>query len=187
MSKRVISNGLIVLSLLAGASAHADERSSVYVGVGLGEATLKADDIDIGFNDSDTAFKLFAGVDFTKYFGVEAAYFDGGAPAETFTFAGFSGEVEAEISGFSASVVGRVPVSEMFTLFGKVGLAAYDMDVTARIDDISASDAGSDNDFSYGVGAALSFARTFELRAEYESIEVEGTFSMLSISGAYRF
>jgi hypothetical protein len=41
---------------------------------------------------------------------------------------------------------------------------------------------------SYGIGGAFAFSEAFELRAEYEAIDVsDGTFDLLSVGGVYKF
>jgi Outer membrane protein beta-barrel domain len=186
MYKRVALNGLAVLGLLAGASAYAEQAPGFYAGVGIGQATVQVDDVD--FDDSDTAFKVFGGYNFNDNFAAEVTYFDGGAPSEDFDLGGgFSGSVEAEFTGLNFSAVGRIPVSESFAIFGKLGYASYDVKATARIEDISESASDSGNDLSYGVGAAFSFGQ-FDLRGEYEAVDVDGgAFNVLSVSGLFRF
>jgi OOP family OmpA-OmpF porin len=185
MYKRVALNGLAVLGLLAGASAYAEQAPGFYAGVGIGQATLEVDDVD--FDASDTAFKVFGGYNFNDNFAAEVSYFDGGAPSEDFEFQGFTGSVEGELTGLVFSAVGRIPVSESFAIFGKVGYASYDLTATARIDDVSSSASDSGNDLSYGAGVAFSFGQ-FDLRGEYEAIDADGgAFNVLSVSGVFRF
>jgi OmpA-OmpF porin, OOP family len=187
MYKRVALNGLAVLGLLAGASAYAEQAPGFYAGVGVGQASIEVDDVD--FDANDTAFKLFGGYSFNENFGLEVTYLDGGAPDETFDLGGgFTGSVETEVTGINLSAVGRIPVGESFSLFGKIGYASYDFEVTARVDDISASEDGSDEDLSYGLGGAFAFGNSFEMRAEYEAFDISGgSFSVLSVSGLFRF
>jgi OOP family OmpA-OmpF porin len=185
MYKRIALNGLAMLGLLAGATAYAEQAPGFYAGVGIGEATIEVDDVD--FDASDTAFKVFGGYSFNENFAVELTYFDGGSPNENFEFAGIGGSVDAEVDGLNASVVGRIPVGDTFSLFAKLGFASYDVKVTARAAGFSESADGSDEDISYGLGAALGFG-SFEVRAEYEAIDVsDGSFNVLSVSGLFRF
>jgi OOP family OmpA-OmpF porin len=187
MYKRVAFNGLAVLGLLAGASAYAEQAPGFYAGAGVGQASIEVDDVD--FDANDTAFKLFGGYSFNQNFAVELTYFDGGAPGERFDFGGgLTGSVETEITGLNLSAVGRIPVGESFSLFGKLGYASYDAEVTAEAGGFSASEDGSDEDLSYGIGAGFAFGPSFEMRAEYEAIDIsDGSFNVLSVSGLFRF
>lgn len=186
MYKRIALNGLAMIGLLAGASAYAEQAPGFYAGVGIGEASVKVDDVD--FDASDTAFKVFGGYSVNQYFAVELTYFDGGAPSEDFSFGGQSASVETEITGLTASAVGRLPLGETFALFGKLGFTSYDATVSASGGGFSASEDGSDEDLSYGIGAALGFGQSFEVRAEYEAVDIsDGSFNVLSVSGLFRF
>lgn len=186
MYKRFGLSTFAALGLTAAMAAQADTQPGFYAGVGIGEATMK---VEVpGFDDfdaSDTAFKIFGGYTFNQYFAVELSYFDGGAPNESFG----SGSVEVELTGLNASAVGRLPLADTFALFGKIGFASYDVEGTGRVGNQTVGTfEGSDEDVSYGIGAAFSFAQTFEIRAEYEAIDFSGgDFNVLSLSGLYRF
>jgi len=186
MYKRVALNGLAILGLLAGASAYAEQASGFYAGAGIGQATVKDD--ESGFDDSDMAFKVFGGYSFTENWAAEVAYFDGGSPSENFDFGpGLSGKLDAEVTGLNFSFVGSLPVSETFSVFAKLGYAAYDVKVRAHASGFSDSASDSSNDMSYGLGAAFGFGQ-FELRGEYEAVNVSGgDFNVLSINGLFRF
>jgi OOP family OmpA-OmpF porin len=177
---------LAMLGLLAGASAYADQAPGFYAGAGIGQATVKVDDAD--FDASDTAFKVFGGYNFNNNFAAEATYFDGGAPGETFDLGGGNtGRIEAEFTGLDLCVIGRIPVSESFALFAKVGYASYDVKVKASAFGFSSSASDSDNDVTYGAGAAFSIGH-FDVRGEYEALNVDGgDFNILSLSAVYRF
>lgn len=182
MYKRYGLSGLAVLGLMAGA-AQAEVQPGFYAGAAIGQASIKVD--DVGFDESDTAFKVFGGYTFNDYFALEAAYFDGGAPK----MSSGGASVDAELTGLMAAAVGRLPLGESFSVFGKLGFTSYDFKVNGRVDGQTvASFDGSDEEVLYGVGAAMSFAQSFELRAEYEALDVSGgEYSVLSLSGVYRF
>jgi OmpA-OmpF porin, OOP family len=131
---------------------------------------------------------VFGGYNFNNNFAAEATYFDGGAPGESYDLGGGdTGRLEAQFTGLNLSVVGRIPVSESFAVFAKVGYASYDVKVKASAFGFSDSASDSDNDLSYGAGAAFSFGQ-FDLRGEYEAIDVSGgDFNILSLSGVYHF
>jgi OmpA-OmpF porin, OOP family len=183
MQKRSALNGLLIMGLAFGAAANADDAPGFYAGASLGEASVEVDDVD--FDGSDTSFKVFGGYSFNQHFALELAYFDGGNADERIG----AGVVGVELSGLNASAVGRLPVGENFSLFGKVGFASYDAEVTARVNGqtLFAED-GSDEDLSYGVGGEFRFGPSFGLRAEYEMVDASGAeFTLMSIGGSFRF
>lgn len=185
MDKRIALSSLAVFSLMSAATAHAESQPGFYVGAGVGQASVEAD--DVGFDADDTAFKVFGGYALNDNFAVELTYFDGGQPDETLDAFGIPVTVEAEVSGLNLSAVGRLPINDTFAVFGKVGYASYDVEVTGRSGGFSISDDSGDDDLSYGLGAQFSFG-AFSLRGEYEAIDVsDGAFSIISVSGQYRF
>lgn len=188
MHKRLGLTALAALALMAATAAQADTQPGFYAGAGIG-STKVGDDIS-GVDDSDTGFKIFGGYAFNKNLAVELGYFDLGEASGSFSdpFIG-DASFDVGVSGLNASVVGRVPVSETFSLFGKLGFASYDLDGHVTIFGLgSASDSQSETDLTYGIGAALSLGPQWEVRAEYEAIDVDnGDANMLSVGAMYRF
>jgi OOP family OmpA-OmpF porin len=183
MNKRVALNGFVLVGMFASASALADVPAGFYAGAGVGKASIEDD--DTGFDADDTAFKVFGGYNFNRNFAVEVSYFDGGNPDDRFGI----GSIEASLTGLNFSALGRLPVNDVFSVFGKIGFAAYDVEAKGRIGNtVVASDDDSDEDLSYGIGAAFNLGPSFEVRGEYEAIDVSGgSFDVLSVSGVYKF
>jgi len=183
MHKRLGLTALAALALMAATAAQADTQPGFYAGAGIG-STKVGDDIS-GVDDSDTGFKIFGGYTFTENWGVEVSYFDFG---EASVSAGNS-SASVGITGLSASAVGRLPVNDMFAVYGKLGFASYDVDLD--FNNVPGFGSGhlsdSDSDLIYGVGGALSFGGNFEARLEYEALNVDGDASMISVSGLFRF
>jgi OmpA-OmpF porin, OOP family len=179
MRKHLLLSGLAALSLASSVTAHAEEAPGFYAGASFGQASIEID--DAGFDGSDTAFKIFGGYGFNPYFAVELGWFNGGTADERFgPFV-----VEVEMSGLVASAVGRLPVGDAFTLFGKLGFASYDAEVSANG---FGGDDTSDEDLAYGIGGQFQLGQAFGLRAEYEIVDVsDANFNMFSVGGLYRF
>ena len=189
MYKRLGLSALAALALTASMAARADVQPGFYMGAGFGSTKIDDDGFDdIDFDDSDTGFKVFGGYSFNQYFAVEATYFDFGEASGSFDDFGDTVNFDVGVSGLAASAVGMLPVADMFTLFGKIGYASYDIDAHVDIVGVgSGSSSESESDLMYGAGAALSFGQ-FEARAEYEMINVDGgDANMISLSGLYRF
>ena len=179
MYKRIALHGLAVVSLAFGAAAQADFTPGFYAGASLGEGSIDVSGVD----DSDTALKVFGGYMFSEHFGVEAAYIDGGSIGERTAFE----HISVDTSVLNASAIGRYALNEAFALFGKAGLARYEVDGVMRVDNESfrftVPVLESGTEFSFGFGGEYNFGQ-FGLRAEYEVIE---DFSFLSFGGMYRF
>ena len=189
MHKRLGLSALATLALSVAMTAQADVAPGFYVGAGFGTTEISEESIeDFTADDSDTGLKVFGGYSFNEYFAIEASYFDFGEASGTIEDP-FLGDFDfaVGITGINAAAVARIPVAEMFALFGKVGFASYDLEFDVSLGDISGSDSESETDMVYGGGAALSFG-AFEVRAEYEVLNVEdGDVNMISLTGAYRF
>lgn len=190
MDKRIALHGLALLGLLASTTAVAQTESGFYVGAGIGEATIEID--DTGFDDSDTAFKVFGGYDINRFFAVEAAYFDGGTAEQELAGMSFVGSTEVDTSGFDLAALGRLPINDVFSVHAKIGIASYDVDTTIRVSSRFGQSVTkeniSDEDVLFGFGAAFDIGASFGLRAEYETVEAsDGDFTLLSISGLFRF
>ncbi|HWK52238.1 MAG TPA: porin family protein, partial [Steroidobacter sp.] len=176
MYKRMALHGLALFGLLSSTTVLAEIQPGFYVGAGVGSATIELDEDfdDFKFDASDTAFKVFGGYNFNQYFAIEAAYFDGGKPEETvISVPGFRGTVEAGTTGLIASVIGRLPIGDYVSVYGKLGFASYEAEINARVNgDVIDSVTGDDEDFAYGVGIAFNVGPSFELRGEYEAISI---------------
>lgn len=189
MDKRLGLSAFAALALMAAMAARADVQPGFYMGAGFGSTKIDDDGFDdIDFDDSDTGFKVFGGYSMNQWFAVEATYFDLGEAGGTFDDFGETVNFDVGVSGFSASAVGTLPVGDMFSLFGKVGYASYDIDAHVEIVGFgSGSDSTSESDMTYGVGGELSFGQ-FGARLEYEAINVDrGDANMISLSGVFRF
>jgi len=107
--------------------------SSLYFGAQLANASYKEAD------DSSAAIGLFGGYHLNEVLAVEAAYNDFGKAEKS--------GVKEEASAFSLGMLGKLPVKTDLTLFGKVGLSAWNNDIST----VSSSDSGTD--VYFGIGA----------------------------------
>ena len=129
--KKHILTAAVAIALLP-AFAHAQ----FYAGASAGTSKTSIDKdkisdpfLDLGFDSahtssdsSDFGFRAFGGYQFVPYFAVEAAYFDLGTHA-------FRTDVEPtgsllgrpDTEGFELDAVGRLPLGERFSLYGRVG------------------------------------------------------------------
>lgn len=186
MNKRIALGALSALSLIYGSANAAEEDPAApgwYLGVGAGKSTIKVS--EVGFDESDTAYKVFGGFSFNQYFALEAAYVDSGNPSMAIGTA----TVDAGITGLNMSLVGRIPIGDSFALFGKLGFASYSWEVNARRNGtILLSEDGSDSDMSYGFGASFTIGKRFVLGAEYEVIDITDLdYSSIMVTGAIKF
>lgn len=185
MLKRIAAAAIAALALFA-TSAHAQEEMEFFVALGAGQVSVALDDVP--FDESGTGYRALGGVRFNPYFGMEAGYWDG-ATAEL-----KSATAAAEISPISLSVVGvgRYPFFEYFSVFGKLGVTFYRLEIDARIGPFVFDDSESGSELTYGGGLSARVWRNFEVRGEWDryafSIDDEdGNTSTISLSVVYNF
>jgi OmpA-OmpF porin, OOP family len=191
------TKGLAILSLtsaMAFAGPVSAQDAGFFVGGSIGQSDtdeeITAGLIDSGSVDGkDTAWKIFGGYMFNRNFGVELAYIDAGEVSYSGTFFGLpvtGGKVE--LTAFNLAAIGVLPLSEQFSLFGKVGLFKWEAefnDVTGGTP-MSGDDDGTD--VSFGVGLQYNFSRNLGVRAEYEFFQTDDAdASLISVGVVWKF
>ncbi len=154
----------------ASSAAIAGADSGFYIGGGTGSATISSG----GFDESDAAFKAFAGynIGFIPLvdFAVEASYVDFGTANDGSTSIGFTGFNAFGLAGLSFGPIG---------IFAKAGTISWNRDPSGNKD--------SGTDPAYGLGARFALG-SLAVRAEYELFDIDGTdVDMLSISAVFTF
>jgi hypothetical protein len=172
------------LALAASGPVLADENSGLYLGVGLGDFSSEFDsirDVDIDFDESSDASKIFAGWRFNRFLAVQLDYIDFGDAGVTLDLL----NIQAETRGIAPSVVATLPVGPV-ELFAKAGMLFYDLEVSLNGDTLVDE---SGNDIVYGVGVGYTLFGRLALRAEYEIIEIDeiDDAEAFWISAAWRF
>lgn len=166
LSKRTCLSASLGLALLAAATLPAQAvEPGGYIGMGFGESD---DEI---LNETDSGWKIFGGHNFDRNLGFELAFVD---------FGEFSGGA-LEQDGLAFQLVGYLPVTPSFDLFGKVGI--FDWEVRA----FGLVDTGVDP--TYGVGGEVRIGPRAALRAEWEAFSdvSGGDVDLLSIGLSLRF
>ncbi len=131
----------------------------------------------IGDSDFDTGFKLFAGQQFHRNLAWEAQYVDFGDRNER----RFGTFVDASAWALGGSLVGLLPVSPDFALFGKLG-AHY-----AKIKYSGPGISTSDSNVDLGVGAGLTYRLTRELALRLEVEDIGDPGETISVGLQLRF
>lgn len=136
--------GSAFVALPAAAQWSSPLLSQAYIGAGGGQA----DTGDLSpADDTDTSWKVFAGVGFNQIIGAEVAYNDLG------TYGGI------DVTSWSLAATAQVPLDPMWYLMAKLGAT------NNRIEN------GNDDnrtDLLAGVGVGVRFNKNIGLRLEYE-------------------
>lgn len=133
-----------------------------YVGLNVGQSKydLNPGAGGLGFDDTGTATKLYAGGYFNPNFGLEFGYLNFGNANRV------GGTTKAQ--GLNLSLVGRLPLNEQFDVFGKVG-TTYARTRTSGYPGLGVA-TGKDNGFglSYGLGVRWAFNPQWAAVLEWE-------------------
>jgi OOP family OmpA-OmpF porin len=162
--------GVLVVLLAAGFAADATAQG-VYLGGAYSWATADIEDVDANLiDDSANAYKFFLGYEFPQFIGVEAGYVDFGS----YDIGSLEDESDpigdVSSSGWTAALVGRIPLGQAFTLYAKVGAFMWDAEIEAAEDigDLS----GDGSDVYYGAGLRVNFGKV-SIFGEYEMFDGE--------------
>ena len=205
--------GAIVVSSVLALGSTAALADNFYVLGSVGQSKVKdlhKSDIDseltgagaTGLQSSidrtDTAYKLQAGYQFNKNFALEGGYFNLGKAAYSASYTGGAANASVKADGSNLSAVGSLPISDAFSVFGKLG-AAYSTvkaDVTATGPGGTAAGSAKDSKWGavYGLGLNYNLTKQVALRAEYEIYDKVGgdntgksKVDVLSVGVAYKF
>jgi len=150
--KRAIALTALVAAAAGISPLAVAQDSGWYIGAIAGQSNFK-DCTAPNCDDSDTAIGVFGGYQFHKNFGAEVGYTDLGETSAP-------GFASAGVTGFELVGVGRFPISERFSLYGKLGFFRWDVDSAGQ------SDSGSD--LTYALGVQWNFTKRLGFRAQYQ-------------------
>lgn len=134
------------------------------------------------FDDKDSGYGFLVGYRLTPYLAVEGNYVDLGKVtyrnSSTGTFEGEPVALEtsltADTSGLGISVLGILPVSYRWEVYGRAGvlIATNDLDIflTDGVGRVSDTTSESSTDLFGGAGLSFSFAEIYQARLEYQRV-----------------
>ncbi len=203
--------GLVALTTIASPFALADD-TGWYLGGNVGQSRAKIDDAKInssllagGFastsiadSDQPTGYKIFGGYQFNRNFALEGGYFDLGKfgfAASTIPTGTLNGEMK--LKGMNLDLVGILPITRKFSVFGRVGMNHADatdtFSGTGRVRVLNPNPSKRDTNYKAGVGLQFAFTPSLALRAEVERYRIDdavgnkGDIDLVSVGLVYRF
>ena len=142
--------------------------------------------------DTDTVLRLFGGYQFNDFFALEAGYVDLGElaldistnVANSLGTINAAGTAIADVSGIDLTGVLMLPVHERVSLFGRLGVLAWQADIAGNVsgtvssagrragisETLSTDESGAD--LSYGFGALFGVTDTVSIRGGYSKYEI---------------
>ncbi len=213
VTKRQLSVvALAGFTAVCGSSAMAQEALGGYVGANVGRTRADFDSNAInsslvrqGFainstttDNRGTGYKLYGGYQFTPNFALEGGYFDLGrfnslsntTPTGTFNDT-------TRVRGLNLDLVGTLPISDRFSVFGRVG-AAYaqsrsNFASTGFVPVNTSNHSRNGTNVKFGVGVQYAITDALAVRAEFERYRINdpirnrGNIDMASVGLVYRF
>lgn len=202
---------MLALAFFISPLAMADD-AMWYVGANVGQSRAKIDDPRIsasllgsGFasttivdDDSSTGFKLLGGYQFNRNFALEGGYFDLGKfgfKATTVPAGTLDGRIR--LRGVNLDLVGRLPVTDKFSVFGRVGVnyadARDNFSGTGAVRVLNPNPRKHDANIKFGAGLQYDFTEALGMRVEAERYRIndavgnKGDIDLFSVGLVYRF
>ena len=136
---------------------HRDLVSRFYIGADIGYASYREMD------DGSAGYSLYGGYHLNEVLAIDLGWADLGDVTNR--------NKDAEVSALYLDVMGKFPLQTDLTLFGKLGLAKWNYDVTQG----AAPDSDSDTDVYFGIGMDYDVSGNSAVRfsVDYFSIKPE--------------
>lgn len=154
--------------LLSAAAAHA--KPEFYIGAGIGQSRMDANEFGIHLKGHDTSGQIFGGMLLNPNIALEVAYIDGGTLKDTI----FGVDTSTDVQALEHSIRGIIPFSSMVRGFARAGILYWEAKATASDGFEVATAKSHGNDFSYGLGVEAGAGRGIG-KLEWRHIDVEGT------------
>lgn len=182
MSSKPIVSALILSAALFSTSAFAQ---GMYIagsaGSGMAASSVKTDldtaitaggvkGIKSSISDG-TAMSGSLGYEYNPNFAAEAGYFNSGTLAYKATGTGVATiKADTKVTGFQLAAVGTAPLSDKFSVFGKLGYSILTTKSDITIGTVKSTASEKNNGFGYGLGASYRLVDNIRVKASYEMI-----------------
>ncbi len=166
--KRRIVGMMGMCGLFASSVVLADD-SGFYAGVMAGHSSMSTPPNLVLSKSSDTVYGVLGGYQFNKYWGAEAFYTEGGSFSGTNLAGSVAGSGKADIWGVDA--VGTLPLSDAFSLYGKLGLANVNTNISTV--PLSTLAGATRTAVTYGLGGQYNVTPSFGLRLGWDRYGAE--------------
>lgn len=178
--KNHVITAITVTSLCLGLATGASAQEGFNVGGAFGKGYLDEDINGVAIDSDSSVYRLFAGYGFTPYLGVEVAYLDLGTFRETIDVGGTPVPVAVSADGFQLGGIATIPLSERFSLKGRLGYFFFDGESEAN----GVIEAEPSESRPY-VGAALAFGlnEKVDLQLGIDYLDTEDADPLLAMLG----
>ncbi len=182
-------NKLLAAAILgvSGAAMAATEDRGFYFGTGLGEAEAN-DAAEFGLtDDSDTAFRLFAGYDFSRYLAAEAGYLDFGTYRGSIPTIEGPARTRVGLDGFSIGLRPQVALGKDWFVQAQAGALLWDSSAVVNGGIGRFREKADGTDPYYGIGIGRSFGPSWRVSGEWTRFETDDSdVDFLNVAMTYR-
>lgn len=187
---KITSLSIALVGVLGMAVAQAEEVG-FYVGLDAGKAEARkyCDNI-VNCDSSDTSLRGEVGYQFGNSISAEIGYTSFGT---LFNANDNSVNAKQDASAWTISALGTLPLADRFGLFGRLGLARYDLNNSGTVQGVGVDSNNSTKPY-LGAGVKYDLDSNWMLRAEYQVYTdisgVDGSKDNVhawNLGGAYRF
>lgn len=134
----------------------------IYIGGNIGNAEHKYID------DDSTSIGLTGGYRLNENFSLELSYTDFGDLSEYDSFDGFTEKFDIDSLNFS--IVGAFPVTDVLSVYAKLGHHEWDYAVVENGTKVISLDGG---DFSYGLGVAWNINENIDIKLGFDHYDLK--------------
>ena len=175
---KILLGVLGVAALFAATSSIAGEG---YIGVSTGIINLEDDSAGTGFSDSPFSYKVFGGYQANENYALDVAYFSTLGDASDVVG---GNPVDISLDGFAVRLVGSIPTSDNFSVFGSAGY--FDGEGEASEPGISTTVKEKENGLTLGVGGKYRF-ESVSIQGGYEWFDSDDTIWSLLVGVQVNF
>jgi len=179
---RKLALSIMGLTAFTFSNVHAADNG-IYIGAGIGQSTVKIDDLALAsdFKGDDLGYKAIVGIRPLDWLGFEANYVNFGNPDDTVAGVRLRTEGHA-LSAFAVGFLALGPID----VFAKGGIVSWDSEI--RHAQLGKLDDDDGTDLAYGVGLQFRLL-SLGVRAEYEIFDIDKVdrANMVSVSLTYTF
>jgi len=191
--KRIAMLAVVAILVVVAVPADGSDRG-FYIGVGTGPSSFDVADFNdefsnLYFETDNFGVKVFGGYQFLKHLAVQVGYTDFGQITRRETNIYYEDQsLKVSINDWDASAIGIVPLGKRASFYGKLGVAAWNADVTVDDGHTAVKESSSGTDVIFGLGFDFRFKK-FGLRISGDHLTMSGTSGANLFAGSltYRF
>ena len=142
-----------------------------YVGAALGSADFDNGIDGFQLDSGGTAMRFYGGYRFNEHFSVDGGYVDFGQ-FDTFVDAGGNSvQISVDADGFLFAATGSIPLSDRFSLYGRLGAFFWDGESAVGNVDDNVSDVNAH--FAAGISATV--YKKLSVTVDWSRFDLDGT------------